>query len=112
MKITNGESSVLRESDAEKQVEGRITALHHPTATLLKWAITAAPPRLLPTFSIRRSTPTCHFCRIRKFVGLAADGTLRRLADSGTRVYRTAIDGAVTFYLDGNWVTPSVTGLR
>ncbi len=38
--------------------------------------------------------------------------TLGRLADAGARVYRTDLDGAVTSYLDGHSVTPSVVALQ
>lgn len=38
--------------------------------------------------------------------------TLARLAEAGARVYRTDLDGAVTFYLDGRSVTASVAGLQ
>jgi competence protein ComEC len=44
--------------------------------------------------------------------GLPRMETLARLAGSGTRVYRTDLDGAVTFYLDGRTVTPSVAALQ
>ena len=37
---------------------------------------------------------------------------LGRLGDAGVRVYRTDLDGAVTFYLDGHSVTPSVACLQ
>ena len=38
--------------------------------------------------------------------------TLMRLRDAGTRVCRTDLDGAVTFYLDGHSVTSSVAVLQ
>jgi competence protein ComEC len=44
--------------------------------------------------------------------GLPRFETLERLANAGTRVYRTDLDGAVTFYLDGHSVTPSVACLQ
>jgi competence protein ComEC len=38
--------------------------------------------------------------------------TLKRLTDAGARVYRTDLDGAMTFYHDGHSVTPSVAVLQ
>lgn len=112
MRMTNGESSVLLEGDAEKQVERRIAALHHPAATLLKvghhGSATATTAELLdsvkPAYAIISVGSGNSF-------GLPRMETLKRLSDSGTRVYRTDLDGAVTFYLDGRSVTPSLTGL-
>jgi competence protein ComEC len=40
--------------------------------------------------------------------GLPKMETLSRLEDAGARVYRTDMDGATTFYLDGRTVTVSV----
>jgi competence protein ComEC len=40
--------------------------------------------------------------------GLPRTEILSRLSDAGARVYRTDLDGAVTFYLDGHSVTGSV----
>jgi beta-lactamase superfamily II metal-dependent hydrolase len=44
--------------------------------------------------------------------GLPRTEVLGRLGDAGTRVYRTDLHGAVTFYLDGDSVTPSVAALQ
>jgi competence protein ComEC len=44
--------------------------------------------------------------------GLPRAETLDRLTAAGIRVYRTDLDGAVSFYLDGRSVTPSVAGLQ
>jgi len=38
--------------------------------------------------------------------GLPKFDVLQRLQNAGARVYRTDLDGAVTFYLDGHTVTP------
>ena len=112
MRMTHGESSVLLEGDAEKQLERRIAALHHPAATLLKvghhGSATATTAELLdsvkPAYAIISVGSGNSF-------GLPRMETLKRLSDSGTRVYRTDLDGAVAFYLDGRSVTPSLTGL-
>ena len=43
--------------------------------------------------------------------GLPRLQTLNTLAAAGVRVYRTDLDGAVTFCLDGRSVRPASTGL-
>ena len=44
--------------------------------------------------------------------GLPRAETLSRLAEAGTRVYRTDLDGNITFYLDGHSVRPSLAALQ
>jgi competence protein ComEC len=110
--VSYGESSVLLEGDAEKQVERRIAALHHPTASLLKvghhGSANATTAELVasarPQFAIISVGSGNSF-------GLPRLETLDRLANAGVRVFRTDLDGAVTFYLDGRSVTPSVAAL-
>jgi competence protein ComEC len=48
----------------------------------------------------------------RNTYGLPKEDVLQRLQDSGVHVYRTDINGAVTFYLDGHTVTPSLPNLQ
>jgi competence protein ComEC len=113
LQVVYGESSVLLEGDAEKQVERRIAALHHPSASLLKvghhGSANATTAELVdsaqPKFSIIS-------VGLGNPYGLPRIETLKRLAEAGTRVYRTDLDGAVTFYLDGHSVTPSVAALH
>lgn len=111
LRVSYRESSVLLEGDAEKQVERRIAALHHPRATLLKvghhGSNNATTPELVdsasPQFAIISVGTGNSF-------GLPRMETLARLAAAGSRVYRTDLDGAVTFLLDGHSVTalPSI----
>jgi competence protein ComEC len=111
--VSFGGSSVLLEGDAEKQVERRIAALHHPSASLLKvghhGSANATTPELLasvkPQFALISVGLGNSF-------GLPRPEILGRLQAAGTRVYRTDVDGAVTFYLDGHSVTPSVAALQ
>jgi competence protein ComEC len=113
LRVSYGESSVLLEGDAEKQVERRIAALHHPSANLLKvghhGSANATTPELVasvkPAFAIISVGSGNSF-------GLPRTEILGRLANAGARVYRTDVDGAVTFYLDGHSVTPSVAALE
>jgi competence protein ComEC len=113
LQVAYGETSVLLEGDAEKQVERRIAALHHPRASLLKvghhGSANATTAELVdsahPEFaviSVGSGNP----------YGLPRIETLQRLGDAGARVYRTDLDGAVTFYLDGHSVTPFVEDLQ
>ena len=113
LRITNGGSSVLMEGDAEKQVERRIAALYHPRASLLKvghhGSTNATTPELIesvrPTFAIISVGSGNWF-------GLPRMETLEKLSQAGTRVYRTDLDGMVTFYLDGQTIKPSIPDLQ
>jgi competence protein ComEC len=113
LRVSFGESSVLLEGDAEKQVERRVAALHHPSANLIKvghhGSANATTPELgasaKPQFAIISVGSG-------NSLGLPRLEVLRRLEDSGTRVFRTDIEGAVTFNLDGDSVTPSVAALQ
>jgi competence protein ComEC len=113
LRVSFGDSSVLLEGDAEKPVERRIAALHHPSANLVKvghhGSANATTPELVasakPQFAIISVGSGNSF-------GLPRTEVLGRLADAGARVYRTDLDGAVTFYLDGHSVTPSVAALQ
>jgi competence protein ComEC len=112
MRVSFGESSVLLEGDAERQVERRIAALHHPSATLLKvghhGSANATTEELVdsakPQFAVISVGAGNSF-------HLPKTQTLARLADAGARVYRTDVDGATTFYLDGRSVSVSVAKL-
>jgi len=121
LRVSYGDSSVLLEGDAEKQVERRVAAQLHPTANTLASPLAnlikighhgsnnATTPELLaaakPQFAIISVGSGNSF-------GLPRPEVLARLANAGTRVYRTDLDGAVTFYLDGHSITPSVAALQ
>jgi competence protein ComEC len=113
LRLSYGDSSVLMEGDAEKQIERRIAALHHPVASLLKvghhGSANATTEELVesakPVFAVISVGSGNSF-------GLPRIETLRRLAEARSRVYRTDLDGAVTFYLDGHSVTAFSTGLQ
>jgi competence protein ComEC len=113
LRVSYRESAVLLEGDAEKRVERRVAALHHPSATLLKvghhGSANATTPELVacarPQFAIISVGSGNSF-------GLPRLETLARLAEAGTRVYRTDLDGAVSFYLDGRSVRASVAALQ
>jgi competence protein ComEC len=111
--VSYGQSSVLLEGDAEKTAEKRIAALHHPHADLLKvghhGSSTSTTPELLsaikPSFAVISVGFATSF-------GFPRRDVIARLAASGVRVYRTDLDGAVTFYLDGHSVTPWLAALE
>ena len=99
-------TAALLEGDAEKLAENRITS-EHPAAQLLKVAhhgsanstssamLAAVHPKFA-AISVGVKNPYGH-PRIE---------VLERLAAAGVATYRTDIDGAVTFYLDGSDVIP------
>ncbi len=107
--VAYGATSVLLEGDAERDVERRIAALSHTQADLLKvghhGSATSTTPEILqavhPTFAVISVGYHNSF-------GLPKATVLERLRASGVHVYRTDLDGAVTFYLDGQTVTPAL----
>jgi competence protein ComEC len=113
LRVSYGDSSALLEGDAEKQVERRVVVLYHPAANLVKvghhGSSNATTPELVasakPQFAIISVGSGNSF-------GLPRIEVLGRLADAGARVYRTDLDGSVSFYLDGHSVTPSVAALQ
>lgn len=111
LRVSYGESSVLLEGDAEKQVERRVAARHHPTASVLKVGHHGSANASTPEF-LDSARPAFAVISVgsRNSFGLPRMETLARLGQSGTRVYRTDLDGATSFYLDGHTVTASPGG--
>jgi competence protein ComEC len=109
LRIAYGETSALLEGDAEKAVERRIAALYHPHADLLKvghhGSATSTTPEILQ--SVKPLYAVISVGSHNSF-GLPKADVLSRLQASGAHLYRTDLDGAVTFYLDGRSVTPSL----
>lgn len=109
LRVTYGSTSVLLEGDAEKAVERRIASLHPLHSNLLKvghhGSATSTTPEILaavkPAFAVISVGFHTSF-------GLPKAEVLARLQAAGVRVYRTDLNGAVTFYLDGHSVTPSL----
>jgi competence protein ComEC len=108
LKIIYGRTSALLEGDAERKSEQRI-AHEQPEADLLKIAhhgsATSTIPELLATVHP-------HFAVIsvgmRNSYGHPRAEVLARLAEAHVMTYRTDLDGAVTFYLDGRTVSPTL----
>jgi len=111
--VSYGETSVLLEGDAEKAVEKRIATLHHPKADLLKvghhGSATSTTPEILESVKPSFAVISVGF---RTSFGLPKADVLQRLQNSGVHVYRTDLNGAVTFYLDGHSVTPWLPALQ
>ncbi len=106
--ISFGETAALLEGDAERQSELQV-ALRQPRAHLLKVAhngsvssttvplLSAVSPQYA-LISVGTRNPFHH----------PRAEVLRRLQAAGVRTFRTDLNGAVTFYLDGRQVTPQV----
>jgi competence protein ComEC len=103
-----GQTAVLVEADAEKKIE-RLVAEQQPRSDLLKVAhngsLTSTIPELLaavqPRWAVISVGAYNSFGHPRKEI-------LERLAKTGVPVYRTDLDRAVTYYLDGRSVSPWV----
>ena len=106
--VSYGDTSVLLEGDAEKAVERRIAALHPQHADLLKvghhGSATSTTPEILAASKPAFAVISVGF---HTSYGLPKPDVLARLQAAGVRVYRTDLNGAVTFYLDGHSVTPA-----
>ncbi|MEP6643225.1 MAG: competence protein ComEC, partial [Acidobacteriaceae bacterium] len=104
-KISYGGTAALLEGDAEKQTERQV-ADELPQADLLKVAhhgsATSTIPELLaavrPKFAVISVGS-------RNLYGHPRMEVLSRLQESRVATYRTDLNGATTFYLDGKTVT-------
>ena len=110
--VRYGRTSALLEGDAEKEVERRMIE-ENPTADLLKVAhhgsATSTIPELLSAVKPRYAVISVG---ARNVYGHPRWEVLDRLTQSHVRTYRTDLNGAVTFYLDGQTVTPSLADLE
>jgi len=112
LQVRYGATSVLLEGDAEKVVERRIASLHPEHADLLKvghhGSATSTTSEILQT-----TKPTFAVISVgyQNSFGLPKASVLDRLRAAGIRVYRTDLDGAVSFFLDGQSVTPQLAAL-
>jgi len=112
LQIGYGSTALLLEGDAEKKMEEEMAPLG-PRADLLKVAhhgsLTSATPEFLSAVQPRWASISVGS---RNSFGLPGIGTLRKLEDRGVRTYRTDVDGAVTFYLDGRTVSAQPAALH
>jgi competence protein ComEC len=107
MQVGYGNTSVLLEADAEKEAERRMAGeLSH--SDLLKVAhhgsATSTIPELLAAVQPRFAVISVG---ARNVYGHPRKEILQRLEESGVITARTDLDGATTFYLDGNKVIPA-----
>ena len=112
MKVSYGETSALLEGDAEKKTEKQV-AEENPQADLLKVAhhgsATSTIPELLAAVHPRFAVISVG---ARNVYGHPRQEVLDRLAQAHVLTYRTDMDGAVTFYLDGTTVTSQLAVLH
>ncbi|HZP17670.1 MAG TPA: ComEC/Rec2 family competence protein, partial [Terriglobales bacterium] len=105
MQVEHGDTSVLLEADAEKGTE-RLVASHHPRADVLKVAhhgsASATNTDLLEAVRPRYAVISAGTRNVYRH---PRPEVLQRLQDAGALTYRTDLDGATTFYLDGKRVT-------
>jgi len=112
IKVSYGATSALLEGDAEKKTERQI-AQENPQADLLKVAhhgsTTSTIPELLaavhPKFAVIS-------VGARNVYGHPRQEILERLAAAHVHTYRTDMNGAVTFYLDGKTVSSQLAALH
>lgn len=108
MTVAYGKTSALLEADTEPATERRIVE-ERPKAALLKVAhhgsgrVTSS--ELLATLHPRYASISVG---ARNVYGHPRREVLDRLQNAAVKTYRTDMTGAVSFYLDGNSVTPEV----
>ena len=112
MSVSYGNTSALLEGDADKEVERRI-AEEQVGADLLKvghhGSATSTIPELLSAVRPRFAVISVGAHNV---YGHPRREVLQRLTDAHIRTYRTDLNGAVSFYLDGHAVTPSLAALQ
>jgi competence protein ComEC len=112
LKISFGATSALLEGDAEKKTEKQV-ARENPQADLLKVAhhgsSTSTIPELLAAVHPRFAVISVG---ARNVYGHPRAEVLERLAEAQVRTYRTDMNGAVTFYLDGKTVSSQSAALH
>jgi competence protein ComEC len=105
MKVSYGATSALLEGDAEKKTEKQV-AEENPQADLLKVAhhgsTTSTIPELLAAVHPRFAVISVG---ARNVYGHPRREVLDRLEEAHVLTYRTDMDGAVTFYLNGKTVS-------
>jgi len=107
------DSRALLEGDAERVVEQRMVASHDLRADLLKaghhGSNTSSTQELIDAVRPRWAIISVG---TRNTFGHPRMEVLRRLEEAKAATYRTDMDGAVSFYLDGRSVSPQLACLR
>jgi len=112
--VSFGNTSALVEADAEKKVEQALAALQPaPRADLLRVAhngsVTSSTPEFLKAVQPRVAVISVG---VHNTFGHPRMETLHRLESLGVTTYRTDMDGAITFHLDGHDVRFSLQPTR
>jgi competence protein ComEC len=107
------ESSALLEGDAEGMVERRMALSRELRSDLLKVGHHGSATSSTPEFmnAVRPHWAIISVGNGNRF-GHPRLATLERLQEAGVATYRTDLNGAVSFYLDGRSVTPHLACLR
>jgi competence protein ComEC len=104
--VKYGSTSMLLEGDAEKAVERIVAAQFQPRADVLKvghhGSSTSTTQQLLDAARPQYAVISLGF---RNSFGFPRRDVLERLQGAHVRTYRTDLQGAVSFYLDGKSVT-------
>lgn len=108
MKLVYGKTSTLLEADAERKSEQQIVD-EQPEADLLKVAHHGSASSTIPLL-LDRVHPRFAVISVgaRNTYGHPRGEVLARLGEAHVMTYRTDLDGAVTFYLDGKNVIPGL----
>jgi competence protein ComEC len=105
MKISYGKTSALLEADAERGTE-RMVSFEDPVADVLKVAhhgsVTSTEPQLLQAVHPRFAVISVG---VRNVYHHPRIEVLRRLQEANVATYRTDLNGATSFFLDGTGVT-------
>jgi competence protein ComEC len=111
IKISYGKTSALLEGDAEKKTERQVVE-ENPQADLLKVAHHGSSSSTIPQL-LAAVLPRFAVISVgaRNVYGHPRQDVLERLEDASVQTYRTDLDGAVTFYLDGKTVIPRMADL-
>jgi competence protein ComEC len=112
IKISYGATSALLEGDAEKKTEKQV-AQENPQADVLKVAHHGSSTSTIPEL-LAAVHPTLAVISVgtRNVYGHPRAEVLDRLAAAHVRTYRTDMDGAVTFYLNGKTVSSQLAALH
>jgi competence protein ComEC len=112
MRVSYGGTSVLLEGDAERNIERQL-AERQPAADVLKvghhGSSTSTIPELVAAVHPRFAVISVGLHNVYQH---PRPDVLARLQESHVQTFRTDLDGAVTFYLDGKTVTPHSQGLQ
>jgi competence protein ComEC len=110
MHMAYGGTSVMLEGDAEAPIERAMLAEPGLESTLLKvghhGSVTSTRPEFLAQVAPKWAVISCG---LHNRYGHPRPEVLEELQTAGVRTFRTDIEGAVCFRLDGKSVTPDAT---